>query len=110
VLTAASEPVSLSKAEAMFRAMAFRIVYNGVFADIADLTARFGCAIAYSSKEMSDRTLFQTWWTWTRGRSMKGLLESGQVPPVVLRPFVDAYLRAIGERARETGDDVADLM
>jgi hypothetical protein len=59
---------------------------------------------------MSDRTLFQTWWTWTQGRSMKGILASGQEPPVALRPFVDAYLRAMGERARETGDNVADLM
>ena len=106
----ASDSITVTKAEGMFRAMAFRIVYNGVFADIADLTTRFAYAIAYSAKEMSDRTLFQTWWTWTRGRSMKGLLESGNEPPAALRPFVDAYLNAIGERARETGDDVADLI
>jgi hypothetical protein len=106
----ASNPINVTKAEAIFRAMAFRIVYNGVFAGIADLTTRFACAITYSAKEMNDRTLFQIWWTWTQGRSMKGLLQSGQEPPAALRPFVDAYLRATGERARETGDDVAELM
>jgi len=106
----ASDSINVTKAEAMFRAMAFRIAYNGVFADIADLTTRFAYAIAYSAKEMSDRYLFQTWWTWTQGKSMKGLLEPGKEPPIALRPFVDAYLRAVGERAKETGDDVADLM
>ena len=106
----ASDPINVTKAEGMFRAMAFRIVYNGVFADIADLTTRFASAIAYSAKEMSDPSLFQSWWAWTQGKNMKRLLKSGQEPPVELQPFVDAYLKAVGERARETGDDVADLL
>jgi hypothetical protein len=41
---------------------------------------------------------------------MKGLLDSGNEPPVALRPFVDAYLRAIGERAKQTSDAVGDLI
>lgn len=75
--------VNVTKAEAMCRAMGFRIVYNGVFADIADLTTRFACAIAYSAKEMSDRTLFQSWWTWTGGKSMKAFWSQAKNP----RPY-----------------------
>jgi hypothetical protein len=109
-MRATSDAIKLTRAEANFRAMAFRIVYDHVFANVADLTARFAYAIAYSAREMNDRNLFQSWWAWTGGRSMKGLLESGHEPPAELRPFVESYLRAVGARARQTGDDVADLI
>jgi hypothetical protein len=104
------DSIRLTKAEAAFRAMAFRIFYNQVFAGITDLTARFARAIAYSAGEMSDRSLFQTWWEWTEGKSMKGLLASGKQPPPQLRPFVEAYVSAIGERAKQTGDEITDLI
>jgi hypothetical protein len=104
------DPVNLTKAEAHFRAMAFRIVYNHVFANVGDLTARFACAIAYSAREINARHLFQIWWGWTGGKSVKGLLDSGQEPPPELRPFVESYLQALGERAKETGDPVEDLL
>ena len=100
----------LTDPEAHFRAMAFRIVYNDVFAHIADLTTRFACAIAYSAGEIIDRNIFQIWWAWTGGRSITGLLKSGSEPPAELRPFVERYLRALGKRARETGDHVEDLL
>jgi hypothetical protein len=90
--------------------MAFRIFYDHVFGGIADMTTRFACAIAYSAREMNDRSLFQTWWEWTEGRRMKSLLESGKEPPAELRPFLEAYRSAVSERARQTGDEVADLM
>ena len=106
----AIDSISPTKAEAIFRTMAFRIFYNRVFANVEDLTARFVLAITSSAREMNDRNLFQAWWTWTRGRGMKGLLESGNEPPPELRPFVEAYLNAVGDRAKQTGDDVADLI
>jgi hypothetical protein len=90
--------------------MAFRIVYEHVFADVAGLTARFACVIAYSARGMNARNLVESLVAWTRGRSMKGLLAAGNEPPPELRPFVESYLRTIGERARQTGDDVADLI
>jgi hypothetical protein len=100
----------MTKAEAEFRAMAFRIVYDGVYATVDDLTTRFACAIAYSARAINDGRLFESWWAWTRGRSIKGLLASGNEPPAELRPFVDSYLLAVGERARETGDTLHDLI
>jgi hypothetical protein len=109
-MNTASDMIHLSRAEANFRAMAFRIVYNNVFANVGDLTMRFACAIAYSARVMKDRRLFESWWAWTGGRSMKGLLESGNEPPEALRPFVESYLRAVEGRADQTGDDIADLI
>jgi hypothetical protein len=100
----------LTKAEAHFRAMAFRIVYNQVFANVDNLTTRFAFAIAYSAREINNPDLFQSWWAWTGGKSIKGLIDSGHEPPAQLRPFVESYLRALGERARQTGDDVDDLI
>jgi hypothetical protein len=105
-----SNSIKLTRAEATFRAMAFRIVYDGVFGGIADPTTRFAAAIAYSAREMNDRNLFSTWWAWTGGKSIKGLLKRGQEPPSELRPFVNAYLKATSERARQTGDDTVDLL
>jgi hypothetical protein len=102
--------IKISRAEANFRTMAFRIVYDHLFANVADLTTRFACAIAYSAGEMNDRHLFESWWAWTKGRSMKRLLETGSAPPADLQPFVESYLRAIGARARQTGDDIEDLI
>src|SRR5258708_39197405 len=104
------DSIKLTKAEAHFRAMAFRIVYNRVFANVRNLTTRFACAIAYSAREINDPRLFQIWWAWTGGKSVKGLLASGKEPPAELRPFVESYLQAVGERAQETGDEVADLI
>jgi len=104
------DSIKLSKAEAHFRSMAFRIVYNQAFANVGDLTTRFACAIAYSAQEIGDPRLFQIWWAWTGGKSIKALLCSGQEPPPELRTFVGSYLWAIGERARETGDPLEELM
>ena len=109
-MQATSNLINLTKAEAVFRTMAFRIFYDRVFANVEDLTARFLYAITSSAREMKDRNLFQAWWAWTRGKGMKGLLDSGNEPPPELRPFVVAYLNAVGERAKQTGDDIADLI
>jgi hypothetical protein len=109
-MQATTKAIHVSRAEANFRAMTFRIVYNHVFANVSNLTARFAYALAYTARDMKNRELVDAWWQWTRGRGMKGLLESGHHPPPELQPFVESYLRAIGERARQTGDDVADLM
>ena len=106
-----SNSIKLTKAEAIFRTMAFRIVYNRVFAKVEDPTARFVYAITYSARSsINERNLFEAWWAWTQGKGMKGLLDSGNEPPAELRPFVEAYLNAVGERAKQTGDDVRDLI
>ena len=104
------ESAKVTKAEAHFRAMAFRIAYNNIFADVGDVAMRFGCAIAYSAKEILNQQLIETWWAWTGGKSVKLLLDCGKEPPAELRPFVQSYLRALGERARQTGDSVTDLI
>ena len=106
----ASDSIQLTRAEATFRTMAFRIFYDRVFANVEDLAARFVYAITHSAREMNDRNLFQAWWAWTGGKGMKGLLETGNEPPAELRPFVEAYLNAVGDRAKQTGDELTDLM
>ena len=103
------DSTKLTKAEARFRALAFRMFYNNVYAGVGNPVTRFACAIAYSAGEIHDRRLFQVWWAWTEGRSIKALLDSGKQPPEELRPFVESYMRALGERANQTGDDVQDL-
>ena len=102
--------LNLVQAEADFREMAFRIVYHRMFANITDLATRFACALVYSAKEMKDRTLFEIWSQWTGGKPIKSLLSAGKEPPAELRPFVESYLRAVRERAQETGDEVAELI
>jgi hypothetical protein len=104
------DSIELSKAEAHFRTMAFRIVYNQVFAHIENLTTRFACAIAYSGREIIDQNLLDIWWSWTGGRSVRSLLKSGNEPPAELRPFVESYLHALGERAKQTGDELEHLL
>jgi len=102
--------VELTEAEAQFRAMAFRIAYNDLRTHVNDLATRFAYAIAHSARKMMDRNLFEIWWAWTRGRSITSLLQSRSEPPAELRPFVESYLGATRERARETGDPVEDLI
>jgi hypothetical protein len=99
----------LTKAEARFRFLAFRMFYDNVFHHVGNPATRFACAVASSAGEIHDRRLFHIWWAWTEGRSIKGLLDSGKEPPEELRPFVESYMRALGERAKQTGDDVQDL-
>ena len=41
---------------------------------------------------------------------MKSLLKSGAEPPAELRPFVASYLQALGERAKQTGDELEHLL
>ena len=109
-MPAALDSIQHANAEAQFRAMAFRIVYDGVYANVADLATRFACAITYSARAIEDPQICRKWWSWTRGRSIRGLLRAGHEPPAELRPFVESYLHAIENRARQTGDPAEDLI
>lgn len=106
----AIDSIEVQKAEARFRQMAFSIAYNHIFGTVANLTARFVYAIAYSARPIKDKSLFRAWWQWTRGKSIKKLLSEGSQPPPELRPMVESYLEAVKKREAETGDEPNSLL
>jgi len=96
--------------ESGFRAMCFHVAYNHFYHLVADNTLRFAYALCHSSLPIKDRETVEAWYKWSKGKTIKEMMNHGHEIPKSLKPIVNSYFSAIKKRAKENKEDVNYLL